>query len=381
MRRRTPATRSPTAVIAVLLACGAPAAGDSASDGTGGGSGAGSGSATDSGGSSGSTGATSAGSGGSDGGGSGSTTGGVACEPWATPWIGGPCGHDDECTYDGGFCLMEAEGFPCGTCSQACDMLCPDLDGAPPTFCVDTADLELSTSEGACISQCDPELLGGDGCRDGYDCVILGRWQDPATTRSVCVPTPVAPDPTDCHGELDARGLTWEPVNHVVESPAGYPGLACEIEDPVLLYGPVGDLDMAYFGDGSDAPVKVACELALRIHDMTQLAAAAGAVAFEHYGTYNCRVISGTSTLSTHGLGLAIDLTGFTLSDQTVYTVFDDWEDGNPAPMTPGGAWLKNLTDALFAMGVFNIILTPNYNAAHDDHVHADLTPGEMFYE
>jgi hypothetical protein len=29
----------------------------------------------------------------------------------------------------------------------------------------------------------------------------------------------------------------------------------------------------------------------------------------------------------------------------------------------------------------WNIILTPEYNADHDDHFHVDLTPGGMFYE
>jgi hypothetical protein len=30
-------------------------------------------------------------------------------------------------------------------------------------------------------------------------------------------------------------------------------------------------------------------------------------------------------------------------------------------------------------MRIFNIILTPNYNAAHRDHFHVDLTPNAHF--
>ena len=29
---------------------------------------------------------------------------------------------------------------------------------------------------------------------------------------------------------------------------------------------------------------------------------------------------------------------------------------------------------------IFNIVLTPNYNAAHDNHFHVDLTPGSDFH-
>src|SRR5437870_5061423 len=48
-----------------------------------------------------------------------STTGsGFDCSPWQTVWIGAPCASDAECAYDGGVCLREDQGFPCGTCSQ-----------------------------------------------------------------------------------------------------------------------------------------------------------------------------------------------------------------------------------------------------------------------
>jgi hypothetical protein len=317
---------------------------------------------------------------GSTGGTSGSSSGGMQCEMWATPWIGGACGHDDDCGYDGGYCLMEEEGFPCGTCSTPCDGLCPDLDGAPITFCVDTADLGLPDSQGACISQCAPELLGGDGCRDGYDCLVLNRYMEAGTAKAVCVPQG-AVDPSSCRDDLDARGLIWEPAVHQVESPDGFPQLLCEIEDPVVLHSPVGDLLMVYKGDGSESPVKVSCELARRIDDMAEILSGMDAVQFEHWGTYNCRVIAGTENLSVHGLGSAIDLVGFTLSDDTVYTVLDHWEIDIPGPVTPGGQWLKTLADTLWDMMVFNIILTPNHNAAHADHFHVDLTPGGNTYD
>lgn len=75
-----------------------------------------------------------------------SSSGGPECTPWTTTWIGAPCMQDGDCGYDGGICLRDDEGFPCGTCSQACEMLCPDLDGAPETFCVDGADVGVDVA-------------------------------------------------------------------------------------------------------------------------------------------------------------------------------------------------------------------------------------------
>ena len=116
-------------------------------------------------------------------------TGGVPidCTPaWPDPWIGSPCASDGDCPYDGGVCLREDEGFPCGTCSLDCTSLCPDQDGAPETYCIDGADVGLG-STGQCLSQCDNALPGAEGCRDGYVCNVLTRF-DATGAAGVCIP-------------------------------------------------------------------------------------------------------------------------------------------------------------------------------------------------
>lgn len=111
----------------------------------------------------------------------------IDCTPaWPEAWIGSPCTSDADCSYDGGVCLREDDGFPCGTCSQACTSLCPDLEGTPVTYCIDGADVGLA-SAGQCVSQCDGALLGGEGCRDGYVCNALPRF-DGSDVASVCIP-------------------------------------------------------------------------------------------------------------------------------------------------------------------------------------------------
>ena len=112
------------------------------------------------------------------------------------------------------------------------------------------------------------------------------------------------------------------------------------------------------------------------------------------YGVYNYRCIgSGTPPncpqgMSQHAYGMAIDLAAFTTSDGTNYVVNDDWvidpdsEETCDAPTEPGkDTFLHALICELKNAHVWNIVLTPNYNADHRNHFHVDLTPNKDFIE
>jgi len=109
-------------------------------------------------------------------------------------------------------------------------------------------------------------------------------------------------------------------------------------------------------------------------------------VALRHYGTYNCRVISGSNplVLSQHGLANAIDIFGFEFADGELWTLIDDWEhhdDDEPLSFeTEAGQWLYDAGYRWFTDDIWNVILTPDYNTAHDDHFHVDLTSGSNFH-
>jgi hypothetical protein len=288
---------------------------------------------------------------------------------------------DGDCAFEGGYCITDAQGFPCGTCSVACDGLCPDQDAAPGTFCVDTADVEIDGA-GTCLSRCDPGIVGGNGCRDGYACAVFDRFGEPAGSTGVCVPSDIAGGNADsaCQETLLELGAVFTPTSHTAESPEGHPTLVCEIDDPVLLYGPIGGVSLED-GGGNDGPVLVGCNTAVSIVGSAAVASMLGAEGIIHYGTYNCRTISGTSTLSEHGLARAIDIGGFVMQDGSTVSVFGDWEDGVADPVTPQGQMLRAFTDQVWGMGLWNIILTPEFNDAHDDHFHVDLTPGGNTYD
>ena len=90
-----------------------------------------------------------------------------------------------------------------------------------------------------------------------------------------------------------------------------------------------------------------------------------------HMGTYNCRGEKGSgheSRLSQHSFGRAIDVAGFELDDGTAISVLKDWR----AP-GPKSDFLHDVAKG--ACKVFNMVLTPNTNPLHRDHMHMDLGP------
>ena len=91
-------------------------------------------------------------------------------------------------------------------------------------------------------------------------------------------------------------------------------------------------------------------------------------VTFEHFGTYNCRPIAGSSSLSQHSYARAIDIAGFVLANGRRITVARDWSGKDDA-----AAFLRDVRDG--ACGLFSTTLSPDYNAAHHDHLHLDEQP------
>lgn len=294
--------------------------------------------------------------------------------PGNVGWIGASCAGDADCPYEGGYCLGADEGFPNGTCSQDCERICPDQAGASATFCVEGP----VAGSGACVQQCDYAAFP-TGCRPGYGCRLTPRYSQPDVQRQVCLPgagDPPAENP--CSDELNRRGLSYIAADNPGDHPADNPALTCDLVGPLLLRSPVGDVDYRYVDNAEPSPMFMGCELAIALDDLSAYLRELDIVELVHIGTYNCRVIAGSDSISMHGLGLAIDIHELRTSDGTTYNVEDDWEPGDN-PQTPKGQFLYEFGMQMFTRGIFNIVLTPNYNAAHYNHFHVDLTPGGNF--
>jgi hypothetical protein len=292
-------------------------------------------------------------------------------------FIGSPCVADNDCSYEGGVCLRD--GFPRGTCSSSCDRLCPDRDGFPVTFCAGEGELPRAAFDlagaGACLPRCDFDLFPESGCREGYGCTDLARANEPTTRRMTCLPgaeTMISP----CLMELAAMGVDFEPTVHADDHPDGHPELTCHIEDPLRLRSPVHGVELAYYDGSPTATVLLGCRAARALVKTIDDMIPHGVRTLRHYGTYNCRLIAGTDRLSRHGLGDAVDIAAFELDDGSLYTVLEDYEQDDDTPETAGGIFLYEAVHRWYDARLWSIILTPNYNAAHRNHFHVDLTPG-----
>jgi hypothetical protein len=114
-----------------------------------------------------------------------------------------------------------------------------------------------------------------------------------------------------------------------------------------------------------------AVSLALWEHHVLQPAAQAhfdaSVTALEHFGSYACRNIVGRENArrSRHATAEAIDVAGFVIGGSRRIRVLGDWQgDGEEA------RFLRDVRSG--ACRFFDGVLSPDYNAAHHDHLHLD---------
>jgi hypothetical protein len=87
----------------------------------------------------------------------------------------------------------------------------------------------------------------------------------------------------------------------------------------------------------------------------------------DHFGSYSCRRIYGRpkGQWSEHAAANAVDIAGFRLADGRRVSVLADW-----AGEGPKARFLREVRDG--ACKLFATTLSPDYNAAHRDHLHVD---------
>jgi hypothetical protein len=190
----------------------------------------------------------------------------------------------------------------------------------------------------------------------------------------------IEPEVADCKAWLDMYRLDY------TTGPAKQ-GVA----DPVTVKMPLNGVAYRYstntapretlYGDCALMHSLAQAAPIVRAHDVTEIV---------DIGVYNYRCIDQSltppnCTLSQHAYAKAIDIAELVTGDGTRYSVLKDWvidpSGGTCAAETEGDkdAFLHRVICELKAAGVWNIVLTPNYNGAHRNHFHVDLTSGADF--
>jgi hypothetical protein len=91
-----------------------------------------------------------------------------------------------------------------------------------------------------------------------------------------------------------------------------------------------------------------------------------------HFGTYACRRENGgEGRWSQHAAGRAIDIAGFDLSDGATILVERDWRGAGAK-----SAFLHDI--ARRACHRFSVVLTPDSDADHYNHIHIDTGPWKL---
>lgn len=98
-----------------------------------------------------------------------------------------------------------------------------------------------------------------------------------------------------------------------------------------------------------------------------------GVARIETYGTFSCRRINGAQSgrWSQHATANAIDIFGFRLEDDRLIRVETGWRARDA-----DGRFLEEVFKG--GCDLFSIALGPDYNAAHADHFHFDMGPGQV---
>ena len=164
-----------------------------------------------------------------------------------------------------------------------------------------------------------------------------------------------------CRALLDRAGVRFTTVDPLDAGKCGY--------RDALTLDPGGARAIGFDPDHPKMACPVAAALSMWEWNVVQPAAlrhfGKRVVRFEQLGTYNCRPIAGSATLSQHSYARAIDISGFVLSDGRRISVAGDWTLGDDK-----AAFLHDVRDG--ACGLFATTLSPDYNAAHWNHLHLD---------
>ena len=94
----------------------------------------------------------------------------------------------------------------------------------------------------------------------------------------------------------------------------------------------------------------------------------------ETFGSYSCRNVAGSERRSAHATGAAIDVSGFVLEDGRRITVKSGWNGGTDRERE----FLRVVQQS--ACKRFGTVLSPDYNAAHQDHLHVEGVIGTRSY-
>jgi hypothetical protein len=213
-------------------------------------------------------------------------------------------------------------------------------------------------------------LLLGISIRNGWF-EVPERWNPWAPLRLAAPPdlftrwrlARLSQDPPACAAFLATTPLRYERLTDRTT------GEGCGLTNAVRI-----DALPAAVGPPFSLSCRAAASLALWQHHVLEPAArgqlGSPVTRVEHFGSYSCRNIYDRpeATRSRHATAEALDVAGVVLADGRRIRVLRDW-----AGDSPESRFLREIRTGACAW--FDGVFSPDYNAAHRDHLHLDRGP------
>jgi len=185
----------------------------------------------------------------------------------------------------------------------------------------------------------------------------------PAGSRPTTLNLPTSRDTQICYADLARAGVRYSPL------PDRDFGGGCQV---------IGAVQLIDFGVPTTGLKSMRCGLARTFIAWARNGVAPAAreilgsdlVRIETFGTYACRNTVGTpaayTRLSGHAGANAVDVSAFVLADGRRVTVAEGWRSADPAT--------RDFLDIIrrSACRRFGTVLSPDYNAAHYNHLHLE---------
>jgi hypothetical protein len=190
-------------------------------------------------------------------------------------------------------------------------------------------------------------------------------------------------DDASCYALLKKRGIAFTKV----EAARG-------VETPIRLTGKMHGVD---FHGGEPAAERatspteiVDCRLALALYDFSAILEQQGVVESVHWSIYRAPPAGADPKKAVdHPAALAMDLGAFIEIDGSRTGIAEDWHGeiggqtcGKGLTLSPSTkrSWrLRAILCFTAKAKIFNLILTPNFNAAHHDHFHLEIKRNSKF--
>jgi hypothetical protein len=179
--------------------------------------------------------------------------------------------------------------------------------------------------------------------------------------------------PAQCRSELRKRKL---PVKRAKRGAAG-------VANPLRLEAPLHGVRFALPRPPSPYGV-MDCRMVLTLDEFARVLAGLDVTSVRVDNIYRPRAkLPGRRKKSQHAYGLALDIVHFRLKDGRTLSINGNWHapigsavcgpEAVMDPQTDDAVALRNIVCAVAREAVFHHLLTPSFNAAHRDHIHADI--------